>query len=751
MYRIVGPYHRTVLEVSAVDHRPGQDVFWIRSGTGDQRDLGASNILQKLKQEEAPTVCGSPARLELAQHWLKECLTWHWECLYWRESFSMPSRVIDVGPKDGSREPSLYMPPPSHQDYYLCLSHRWGGAKVLQTVMGDPPGTPNGKTGTFSEFQSAIPMASMPKTFRDAVQVTRALGFRYIWIDSLCIVQDRPSDWEAEAKKMGSYYRNAHLTLFAGSAVSADSGLFFPIARPARPSHIGSVSVELPNCRHHGAEPHTFPLFAREPRMMRNQYGDGPKPKCALDERAWVLQEELLSARALIFTDEGLYWECTSLSASEWHPHGSQYLYTRALSAMDPDSYGGEVFRTPQRSCAQQFKAGLVMDREYLDSTPDPLVRALRSRVPVALGELVSELAALKHARVRMPPPSSTSKSKEMQMVRHHTTQLAKPEQDLQSGEEHHKHTDSTSRPSSPHPAQASAFRKDNIVALPFFWHRLVANYSARHLTRESDRLIAIQGLVSMLSAVRNDRYYAGLWGRTLQEDMLWVAADTKIDVDQMCDCMPQKIQQTQGLKPRRRSGNSETRQVIAPSWSWISADQGVMFLMLMDHFEVHEEFFRPLRIVMDDDTAVFNVRGRLTLEGVLRPVGLAVAFDEFHSWREIEGSIYNPSDPSKKKIGFWQPDRRTRMTGAMVCVPLVLMGRMKLVINCLVLEPTENCRLRNKASKLLEFRRIGMATIRAEHRAFLGLGKSQKIGDSRSWDDRVKEWTRKPVVIDIV
>lgn len=72
-------------------------------------------------------------------------------------------------------------------------------------------------------------------------------------------------------------------------------------------------------------------------------------------------------------------------------------------------------------------------------------------------------------------------------------------------------------------------------------------------------------------------------------------------------------------------------------------------------------------------------------------------------------------------------------------------------VIYCLVLEPTENCRLRNKASKLLEFRRMGLATFNTEHRAFLGLGNSQRKKDGRPWDVRVKEWTRKPVLIDII
>lgn len=95
-----------------------------------------------------------------------------------------------------------------------------------------------------------------------------------------------------------------------------------------------------------------------------------------------------------------------------------------------------------------------------------------------------------------------------------------------------------------------------------------------------------------------------------------------------------------------------------------------------------------------------------------------------------------------------------------MVCVPVIMMplalangayDHRTLVIYCLVLEPTENCRLRNKSSKLLEFRRMGLATFDTKYREFLGLGKSKKTTEGRPWDVRVKEWTRKPVAIDII
>lgn len=610
-----------MIDVFPVDRSPGWAGGRLPFDTDDQQERGVSEIVRRLKQEKAPITCGSPARLELARRWREDCLSWHWQCESWRENHLFPSRVIDVGPPDGSQQPFLHLPAPSDMGLYICLSHRWGGAKVLQTVMGDPPGTPNGRTGTFSQFLSSIPMEAMPKTFRDAIQVTRALGFRYIWIDSLCIVQDRPSDWEAEAEKMGSYYRNAHLTLVAGSAVSADSGLFFPMECPAVPCHIGSVSLELQNCmcQIHGAEPHTFPLFAGEPQIYRGHLASSTRPTCSLDDRAWVLQEEVLSPRSLIFTDEGLYWECTELSANESHPHGSEHRYTRSLSSRNPESYGGEVFFPTEETYAQLFKGCLVSgDPESQDPALLALNRLTRSIMLMTKDERRSIVADL----------PQTSASEEIQTAGHHQPGSQKRQQDLESDEENASPTSPMPRPSPPQLARASASQRTLKAAL-VLWHRLVEEYMTRHLTRESDRLIAIQGLASMLGKVRKDRYYAGLWGGTLREDMLWKAQDGHVLLKHGCDCMPKKSYYFEDLRPRRRLNQSESWQAVAPSWSWASADQSVAFIIPNETVYTLEYFFRPLGVTLNDDTAVFNVQGQLKLEGVLRPIRLGPLHDE--------------------------------------------------------------------------------------------------------------------------
>jgi hypothetical protein len=87
---------------------------------------------------------------------------------------SLLKRVIRVGL--ATEEPRLYISNGEHTDY-VTLSHRWGGISSITTT-----------TNTISQRMRAIPYKELPKTFQDAVTITRSLGVKYLWIDSLCIL-----------------------------------------------------------------------------------------------------------------------------------------------------------------------------------------------------------------------------------------------------------------------------------------------------------------------------------------------------------------------------------------------------------------------------------------------------------------------------------------------------------------------------------------------------------------------------------
>lgn len=218
----------------------------------------------------------------------------------------LPSRVIGVGPPDGSQHPRL-VESRGKMGKYAALSHSWGDAQVLITT-----------NDSLSKRLDQIPVTIMARTFRDAVRVVRTLGFRYLWIDSLCIIQDNKEDWAAEADRMGMVYQNATLTIAAVRATSASSGCFTDFdGLWNRPCRVFSVSPEEGSC---SGRPQ--PVYAIPHRRQETGYEDTFRHRGPLDTRGWVLQEEVLSRRILAFGISGFTWECLQIDASECVPEG---------------------------------------------------------------------------------------------------------------------------------------------------------------------------------------------------------------------------------------------------------------------------------------------------------------------------------------------------------------------------------------------------------------------------------------------
>ncbi|OHF03688.1 heterokaryon incompatibility protein [Colletotrichum orchidophilum] len=117
-----------------------------------------------------------------------------------------PTRLLDRkasgGSLDSVRLAITFEEPPSHNDRYATLSHCWGSAPVLEL-----------KKATCNDFREGTELSKLPKTFREAIQVTRRLGVRFLWMDSLCIFQDRDdlSDWLNEADLMHKVYSHSFL------------------------------------------------------------------------------------------------------------------------------------------------------------------------------------------------------------------------------------------------------------------------------------------------------------------------------------------------------------------------------------------------------------------------------------------------------------------------------------------------------------------------------------------------------------
>lgn len=210
----------------------------------------------------------------------------------------MPTRVIDVGNGKVRLIETVEETIPDAERRYFALSHCWGTTRIITTT-----------NGNLKRHLEDISFQELSKTFQDAVTTTRRLSFRYLWIDSLCIIQDSKSDWEREAVQMCDIYRNATLTLGAAHASGCEEGCFFNVTEGMRYLPlVVELDVRPPDHEHIRCRP-VFECWGRS-----NELDLSAEPP--LHGRAWVLQEQLLSLRSLSFDGPTLRWNCLETDGS---------------------------------------------------------------------------------------------------------------------------------------------------------------------------------------------------------------------------------------------------------------------------------------------------------------------------------------------------------------------------------------------------------------------------------------------------
>lgn len=230
----------------------------------------------------------SPNRILLAHSWLKECETSHTECQR-DASPQLPTRVVDVG-LEANGTVRLAVPEQGSKGRYLVLSYCWGRSNPFLTT-----------TSSISANMSSIEMDQLPQTLRDAVSYTKKLGFRYIWIDALCIIQDDPHDWRREAAKMCSIYENATLSLSVLDRETCETG-FLDNAPCAETLDVEGTRVTIGLGR-----------TAKGPALSALECS-------VLETRAWTLQERTLAPAILHFDADRIIWECCHGTAWERKP-----------------------------------------------------------------------------------------------------------------------------------------------------------------------------------------------------------------------------------------------------------------------------------------------------------------------------------------------------------------------------------------------------------------------------------------------
>ena len=346
----------------------------------------------------------SPASFRWAKSLLDECQSRHNSCSRaYKSAIQAPTRLLDLDGVESKGRIRLVVVDHTKgaRPEYLTLSHRWGNKPTVRLLQGNE-----------ADFTESISMQGLPLTFQHAVTVTVRLGFRYLWIDSLCIIQDLLADWERESAIMGDIYRGSICTIAACSAMDSHEG-FFSSRNPL---------LDLP-CR------------LNEQVGVVNCFNFGRLPADYLSSRGWVVQERALSSRTLFYRAGAISWECVETEFEE-------------------------------RGVKEQ--ADQPKSRFY-------------------------NLSLIKLGKLDLSTPSES-------LLMFHT-----------------------------------------------YWTKLLGFYSATHLTRPSDRLVAISGVISKIRQSTQLTPLAGLWKEILPAELLWKAEDV--------------------------SHLLQMQEHRAPSWSWASFD----------------------------------------------------------------------------------------------------------------------------------------------------------------------------------
>ena len=279
----------------------------LKDGRQDCAYLANCDIILRPSLDEAKSILHGPesrrntgdtAVIRLLQSWLLECLGEH-NASKRPASTHRPSRLIDITPSGKDKFTVVETNTMAERPCYFTLSHRWSAD------------TPSLRHDNESKYRSGVMWVQMPGVYQDVFKLIKALGYRYLWIDSLCISQDDEHSKRAEILDMAEIYSNSLCNIVA--LHGRTESLFTTRS-------LGAIDASLKINRARGEE------LPSEVILQHRDLWTYEVTRAPLANRAWVLQEQLLAARTLYFGENQVYWECCAGRRSESHPALAEWI-----------------------------------------------------------------------------------------------------------------------------------------------------------------------------------------------------------------------------------------------------------------------------------------------------------------------------------------------------------------------------------------------------------------------------------------
>ncbi|KAK2604010.1 hypothetical protein QQS21_003846 [Conoideocrella luteorostrata] len=320
------------------------------------------NLLGNLME---PISSKSDLKLSQILDWYCQCTERHTKCTGFPSMVTPsqlpPARLLDLR-NDKPRLECEVRDIPNLR--YATLSHVWGN---------DPASYLQLKQATLETFKTEIPLDAMPSKYVDAIRITKTLRLSYIWIDSLCIIQDCTKDWTAEALKMAAIYGHSACNISYTHEPSEepskrylrDPRAIIPCkltAASARPSRLAALGIG--RLRNRTLPPAAVVVQQFAGALHASWSTEAYKRKCSLLSRAWVFQERLLCPRTIYYGNDRLLWECCETFIDEFSgplpyvPRSKAQIYTAFSGATQRQAFNNEwkLMVSEYRSCKLSFE-----------------------------------------------------------------------------------------------------------------------------------------------------------------------------------------------------------------------------------------------------------------------------------------------------------------------------------------------------------------------------------------------------------